>query len=173
MNICHCLFWIENNKITSVLNTSGGLEIMKFGGNETIEFTDEFWECWRDYSGFLTTSLTDFCFVYDEAPCIAESLKDRECPPCECVWNRNKVQKVAELMGIVQPTLIFNKNGVRIAQAGSFRNSKQEDIISLTAVYRNSENEIKENESVPAELTPLIEEMLEKLKKYDEEKLKR
>lgn len=172
MNICHCLFWIENNKITSVLNTSDGLEIMKFGGNETIEFTDEFWECWRDYSGFLKTSLTDFCFVYDEAPCIAEDLKDKECPPNECVWNRNKVQSVAELMGIVQPTLIFNENGVRIAQAGSFRNIKQEDIISLTAVYRNSENEINENESAPAEITPFIEGILEKLKKYEEESKK-
>ena len=62
---------------------------------------------------------------------------------------------------------------MRSAQAGSFRNIKQEDMISLTAVYRNSENEIKENESVPAELTPFIEGMLEKYKKYDEEKSKR
>lgn len=56
MKICHCLFWIEKNKIAAVLSKDNRFEVMKFGGNCFTGYTEDFWEKWQDYAGFLKTS---------------------------------------------------------------------------------------------------------------------
>lgn len=169
MNICHCLFWIKDNKISAVLCQNEKLCLMKFGGNMSVEYTADFWENWRDYSGFLKTSLTDFCFVYDELPYISEYFNGKECPSDKCVWNRYKIQSVADMLDILQPTQIFNEKGVRVAQTGSFRNIEESDIVRLTAAYRTTENEVTASDDEPVEITPFIEECLKKLQIYDKE----
>lgn len=170
MNICHYLFLIENNKITAVLNKGNNFEIIKFRGNNSVEYKDDFWEMWKEYAGFLKNDFTDFCFIFDdEMPCVSEYLKNRECPDNECIWDKYRIQSAIDSLDISRPLQIFNENGMRIAQTGSFRNIEDSDIIRLTAVYRNSEKNIIPDESEPTETTPFIEEMLEKLKMYDME----
>ena len=170
MGVWHYLFWLENNKITAVLNKGNSFEIIKFGGNRSIEYTENFWEMWRDYAGFLKDDFIDFCFVFDdECPQVSEYLKMRECPENECIWDQYAIQNAVNMLGIRQPTQIFNENGVCIVKTGSFRNIDKSDIIKLAAVYRNSEKEIFEEKSETAEMTPFIEDMLTKLKKYDKE----
>lgn len=169
MKVCHCLFWIQNNKITAVLKGSS-FEIIKFRGNNSIEYKADFWEMWQDYAGFLKDDSTDFCFVFDgEMPCVSGYLKNRQCPDDECIWNRYSIQNVADMLEISKPTQISNENGVHIARAGSFRNTSDADIVNMTAVYRNAEKNIVSEESEPTEIIPFIEEMLEKLKIYDME----
>ena len=68
MSVCHYLFWIENNKITAVLNKGNAFEIIKFGGNKSIEYKEDFWSTWQEYAGFLKNDHIDFCFVFDILP---------------------------------------------------------------------------------------------------------
>lgn len=170
MSVCHYLFWLENNKITAVLNKGNSFEIIKFGGYTFVEYTKDFWEMWQEYAGFLKDDLTDFCFVFDnECPQVSEYLKGRECPENECIWDKYAIQKVANMLDIFRPTQVFNKNGVCIAKTGSFRNIDEANIIKLLAIYRNSEKEIFQDIPEDVEITPFIENMLTKLKIYDKE----
>lgn len=174
MRVCHCLFRLEDHRITAVLNNGKKPEIIKFGGYDSVEYKDDFWESWQDYAGFLKDDLTDFCFVYDtECPQLSEHLKGRECAENECLWDKYSIKNAIDILGLHKPTLIFNENGVCIARAGSFRNADDTDAVRLTAVYRSCEKEPLADETdieEEPELTPFIEDMLFMLKKYDEEK---
>lgn len=171
MRVCHCLFWLEDHRITAVLYNGKKPELIKFGGYDSVEYKDNFWESWKDYAGFLKDDLTDFCFVFDtECPKLSDNLKGRECAENECVWDKYAIINTADMLNkICRPTQIFNENGVRIAQIGF----DDTDAVRLTAVYRGHEKgplpAVSEID-VETELTPFIEDMLFMLKKYDEEK---
>lgn len=168
MSVHHCLFWIRDNKITSILVSGDKFEIMKFGGYEDIEYTEDFWEEWKDFSGFSKSSQTDFCLIYDNKVSISEDLRTRECPLNECVWNRYNIQKAVDMLDIRKATQIYTENGACVAQAGNFRNVRGCDITKLTAEYRSAEKEIAVD-ITSAEITPFIKDMLEKLNTYDGE----
>lgn len=167
MKICHCLFWIEKNKIAAVLSKDNRFEVMKFGGNCFTGYTEDFWEKWQDYAGFLKTSQTDFCLVYDDAPTISEELQHRECADKSGVWNRYTIQDAVRLLPITKPTQISNENGVCIAKVGAFRKAETTGIVNLTAKYQHAETAPAEAERKILETTPFIDEMCERLKIYD------
>lgn len=169
MGVCHYLFWIKDKKITSVLKQGNAFEIIKFGGNSSVEYNEEFWNMWQEYAGFIKTDFIDFCFVYDdEMPHISDYLKSRECSIEECIWNRYLIQDTVNLLEIKYPTEIVNENGICIARTGTFINKKQDDVIRLTASYRSSQAVILKDEPKGARRTEFIDEMMEKLKEYDE-----
>lgn len=170
MRVWHYLFFVKNNKITSVLKKDNGFEILRFGGNISVEYNEDFWNMWQEYAGFIKNDLIDFCFIYDdEKPQVSEYLKVRECSTEDCKWNKYFIQDAVNLLDIKFPAVILNVNGVCIAKSGKFTNKKEDKIVRLTADYRNSDAAILEDESEEAEITPFIEEMLGKLKEYDEE----
>ncbi|MGN0482095.1 MAG: hypothetical protein ACI4HI_00945 [Lachnospiraceae bacterium] len=167
MKICHCLFWIKDKKIISVLAKKNGFEIMKFEGNACIEYTEDFWDKWKEYAGFLKTSQTDFCLIYDEKTNISEALSARECPRSECVWNRYMIQSVVERMQIDTPIQIYDEKGIRIAQTGNFRKKSEGEIVRMTASYRTDNEEAFEEKTETRERTPFIQYMIEKLERHD------
>lgn len=170
MGVCHYLFWIKDRKITSVLKKGDKFEIIKFGGNTSVEYNEEFWDMWQEYAGFIKNDVTDFCFVYDdEKPQVSEHLKDRECSDEECIWNKYFIQDAINLLGIKYPAAVFDENGVCVAKAGNFINKKEDDVIKLKASYRKSEQAVLKDVSEKIEMTPFIEEMLQKLEEYDKE----
>lgn len=169
MTVWHYLFWIENNKITAILNSGKNYEIIKFGGNLSIEYNEEYWKNWQEYAGFLSEDLIDFCFVYDnECPQISDYLKSKECPDNECKWDKYTIQYAVNILEKGYPVQIYNENGVCIAKTGSFRDITEADILEFSAKYRNSEKEIIE-EKKDCKITPFIERQLKKLKIYDGE----
>ena len=174
MTVCHCLFWIKDNKVTSVLAQKDSIEIMKFGGNETIEYTEDFWNTWKEYSGFTKSTMTDFCLVFDEQITVPKDLTDKPCAPEDCIWNSRRIQKVVEMLGIQSTTRILDKEERCVAHVGSFRNIEKDGVLTMFVDYQYSlqeDDSIEEQaeESAPVEMTPFIQDMLHKLAKYDRE----
>lgn len=168
MVIWHYLFWQEKDKISAVLNKGNSFEILKLEGYPAVCYTEDYWEKWQEYAGFLKEDFIDFCFVFDkECPQITEYLKERQCSDNECIWDKYSIQKVADMMGITNPTQIYNKDGCKIAKTGSFRGVSESEMKHLIAVYRNSEDVIREQELKESEITPFIADMLTKLRAYD------
>lgn len=168
MGICHYLFWIENNKITAILNSGKNFEIIKFGGNTAVEYTEDFWEIWQEYAGFLKDDFIDFCFVFDaECPEISDYLKSRECPENDCIWDKYMIQNAVNILEKSYPVQIRNENGICIAKVSSFKDITESDILNFTAIYRNSEKKIEEKKEKDFKVTPFIERQLKKLKMYD------
>lgn len=73
------------------------------------------------------------------------------------------------MMDITKATQIYNKAGHSIARTGSFRNVPETEINHLMALYRNSAETIHQEELKNVEMTPFIEDMIMKLKSYDEQ----
>lgn len=170
MSVCHYLFWKERNKISAVLNKGNTFEIIKFGGYTEVQYKKDYWEKWKEYAGFLKEDVIDFCFVYDdECPQIPEYLKERECHDNECIWDKYTIQRVIDIMDIVNPTQIYNKEGYCIAKTGHFRGIQESEIKHLMAIYRNSAEVIHQEEAKDIEITPFIKDMLRKLKSYDKQ----
>ena len=170
--IFHCLFWLENNKVTSVImNDRKNFEIIDIRGRTSFDYGDNFWELWCIYTGFVKSDFTDFCFIYDaEKPVLPEYLQNMECPENDCIWNRYIIQYVIDILGIDRPVRISNQNGVTVAHGGGDTTSEQV-IKNLTVVYHNSEKPTLPTNSPPVKITPFIAEMLRKLKNYDKENM--
>lgn len=171
MKVYHYLFWIKDNKIAAINNKGNSYEVMKFKGNTSIAYKENFWDEWLDYAGFTKDDLTDFCFIYDkEMPCVSEYLKEKECDISDCIWNRYTINNIVKSIELPYTAKIFDENDNPVASGGSFRNIKDEDIIKLKVSYRCSNDESEpEKEDEPYETTPFIDDMLKKLHLYDEE----
>lgn len=175
MTVCHCLFWIKDNKVTSVLAQKDSIEIMKFGGNETIEYTEDFWNTWKEYSGFTKSTMTDFCLVFDEQITVPKDLTDKPCAVEDCMWNSRRIQKAVDMLGVQYATKILNEEGKCVACTGTFRNIGEGDVQAMSANYRpalqeneSCEGDEDENENdAPVNMTPFIKEQLDKLKRYE------
>lgn len=168
MSVYHYLFWKNKNKITAILKNTNDFEIIKIGGNCATEYTDDYWDKWREYAGFLKDDQIDFCIVFDdECPKIPKELQARECSDEECIWDKYMIQRGGEIMDIVCPTRIFNKEGCCIAKFGSFRGVEDSGISNFFAVYRNSNKDFITKKSESNEITPFIESMLRKLEELD------
>lgn len=169
MGVCHYLFWIESNKITAILNHGKSFEIIKFGGNKSIEYKEDFWETWQEYSGFLKDDFIDFCFVFDiRCPKLPDYLKARECSENNCIWDKYMIQNALNILEKAYPVQVYNENDMCIAKIGSFRNIVKSDILKFKAIYRNSKKEIMEEvKEKDFKITPFIENQLKKLKMYD------
>jgi len=171
MNIIHCLFWFKNNRVTAVLYKNRKMEVMKFGGNNYIDFTSNFWSEWCDYSGFIKSDLADFCIVYDEKPFVSEELLDRKCPAYKSIWYKDNINRAIEIIGIREPAEIYKENGYLLFKIGSFYNIEQKDTAVMTVEYVNADNEEEEEETgeETIEITPFIKDMVKKLNEYDRE----
>jgi hypothetical protein len=167
MKICHCLFYYKNNKIIAVLLKSTGMEVIKFGGENHIEYCNNFWNEWIDYAGCTSNTLLDFCIIYDKELPMPKDLESRKCTSDSSIWSRNKIQETIEkFVDIMVPTEIRGEDGELLFKAGSFRNVEKE-IFIMTAKYKNANDDTKEIEDYSTEMTPFIRNMVDKLNDYD------
>ena len=166
MKIIHSLFWIQNNKITSMLYETGSLKIIKFGGYKTSDFTEAYWDNWKDYAGMCSEDKIDFCLIYDKEPETDESLMSAQCESKDCIWSRIKIEEASKLLEIKEPTEIRNENGTLLVKAGCFMNIRKEDIILMTASYTKAEKDTESDNISPEEKTPLIRHYQGELQEY-------
>ena len=168
MNIIHCLFWIRNNTVSSLLYEANGLRILKMEGKKAVPFDESFWKEWIGYAGFCQGDRTDFCFVYDQEPVCDESLTGQQCDPNDCIWSVSKIQSAAELLAIKEPTEIYAERGSLLTKTGLFLNVKPEDVVPLKARYLKAVREARSEDASPEKQTPFIEYYMRELRKYKE-----
>ena len=168
MNIIHCLFWIRNNTVSSLLYEANGLRILKIEGKKAVPFDKSFWKEWIGYAGFCQGDRTDFCFVYDEEPVCDESLTEQQCDPNDCIWSVSRIQSAAERLAIEEPTEICAENGILLTKAGSFLNVKPEGVVSMKARYIQAVRDAQPEDTSQEKQTPLIEYYKRELRKYKE-----
>lgn len=166
MRIIHCLFWIKDNHITSLLYDSGKPELLKIKGYKAVPFTDTFWEEWCEYAGLCQGDKIDFCLIYDEKANVDETLMHEQCEEKDCIWSRNKIQEAVKVLEITEPVEIRNENGMLLAKAGSFLNVRKEDILLMTAWYRKANKDDEETVILLEQKTPFIKHYMGELKEY-------
>lgn len=166
MNILHCLFWIKDNMIASLLYQSDGFHIMKIGGRKAVPLTDSFWHEWTEYAGMCEGDKTDFCVIYDDKPVISENLLSEQCDSKYCIWCRNTIESAVKLLEIKEPVEIRNENGTLLLKAGHFMNVKKEDISLMKAWYLKSDKEAELQETSPHKQTTLIKYYKSELQLY-------
>lgn len=175
MNIRHCLFWFKNNTVTAVLKKNNDMSVMRFRGNETIPFTEKYWDDWCEYAGLCSNDKTDFCLIYDNMPDVSDRLMSMQCEPSESIWNGIKIQKVISMLNVAEPAEIRTESGELLCRAGSFRNADKADVSIMTARFINAEAESMKAEIMKAETaekTPLIQYYVGEFKKYKESQKK-
>lgn len=165
MNIRHCLFWFQNNTVTAILKKNTGMEIMKFRGNETIPFTESYWNDWIEYSGLCRNDKTDFCLIYDIEPTVSEKLLNMQCESASSFWNRIRIQKVLQMLEISASTEIRLENGELLCRTGS---SRKADMQKMTAKFMNADLETAPSAPETVKKTELIQYYVSKLKEYKE-----
>lgn len=168
MNIIHCLFWIRNDTVSSLLYEANGLHIMKIGGKKAVSFTNSFWKEWIGYAGFCQGDRTDFCFVYDKEPICDESLMGQQCDPNDCIWSVSKIRSAAELLEIKEPTEIYTESGSLLTKNGIFLNVKAEAVALMKVRYYKAVREAQPEDASPEKQTPFIEYYMRELRKYKE-----
>lgn len=169
MKIFHCLFWIENNKIASLLYEAGTFDVMKIGGRKAVRFTERFWEEWNEYAGVCSGDKTDFCLIYDKESLPEKPVFSAQCGDSDCIWSRGKIEEAVRLLEITQPVEIRNENGILLLKAGCFMNVRKEDIVSMTAWYMKSGKDTESGNIFPRKTTNLIEHYKGELNDYKKE----
>lgn len=169
MNIHHCLFWIQNKMVTSIIFRNGSMEIMEFDGYNSKPFNDAYWDEWSEYRGFCSEDRADFCFVYDEEPKTLGKLEGKGCYLSDTIWCANKIQHALNILNINAPTEIRTETGKVVCKIGAFRNISDEEKIVMTACYANAASEEAEIKKESSETTPFIRGMIRLLNKMDEE----
>ncbi len=167
MEIYHYIFWIQNNLISAVNYNGGRMEILKIGGRASVQLTDDYRKIWSDYAGMCDGDKTDFCFIYDKKITPADDFPFLPCDDKDCIWSRTKIEKTAELLRITGPAEIRNENGTVLLRVGNFRKAKKEDIVTLTAVFRQSpESAGSESVSGSEETSSLMKYLRTEYKEY-------
>lgn len=166
MNILHCLFWIKDSQIVSLLYEADGLNIMKIGGRTAVPLTDRFWNEWSEYAGVCSGDKTDFCLIYDETVFPDESFLSAQCESKDCIWSRVKIEEAVKLLEITEPAEIRNENGILLVKAGCFMNVKKEDIIQMTAWYMKADKDTEAKDVLPEKITTLIKHYKGELQEY-------
>lgn len=168
-NIFHYLFYIKDNQITAINYSSDKYSILKIKGNNSIPFTENYWQIWREYSGICEGEKTDFCYIYDTEPQEDEKLINAQCDNKDCFWNRNRIEDAVRMLHISEPTEIRNySNGALLVKAGSFRNVKENEIIKLKVWFTEIEEVTEEVTTATGEITPFIDHYINELKYYKE-----
>ena len=166
MDIFHCLFWIKNNMVASLLYQSDRFHIMKIGGRKAVSLTDLFWSEWMEYAGMCEGDKTDFCIIYDDKLVMSDILMKEQCDSKYCIWNRSKIESAVKLLEIKEPTEIRNENGTLLLKTGHFMNVKKEDITLMKAWYIKSDKEAELQETSPHKQTTLIKYYKNELQLY-------
>ena len=166
MSIIHCLFWIKNNTVSSLICQEDGIHIMKFKGKKCVPFTCTFWDDWIEYSGMCQDDKTDFCIIYDDKPILNDILSGKQCDRKDAVWSRNKIASAVGLLKIKEPTEIHEENGILLLKTGYFMNIKKEDIISMTALYLKVDEDKNKSAMSPKNETTLIKHYEGELRLY-------
>ena len=153
MRTCHCLFWKQDNKIVTIYEGHNGMNPLKFKGELFVDYANDFWELWKEYSGYCKGDLTDFCFIYDKPMEIPEEYQTISCDLNDSIWTVEKVRSVSEMLQLTNVIDICNENNEYIMTLSN-QNSKKPKII-LFSKNINMSKSIKE-EKVTGELTPFI-----------------
>ncbi len=168
MSIIHCLFWIKDGTVRSLMYEDRGLRIIRFAGRDSVPLTDGFWDEWIGYSGMCMDDRTDFCFIYDEKPAVRDGLLSRQCGSGDCIWSRKKIEEAARILEITDACEIRDEQGRLMAKAGCFTNVRKNKIVSMSAWYMKPDSEPETSDDRPGEKTTLIEYYEEELEKYKE-----
>ena len=116
MRICHCLFWKQNNKIAVIYKGNNKMDVLKIKGEVFIDYTEDFWELWKDYSGYCKGDLTDFCFIYDKPMEIQEEYQVESCDSNNSIWTIEKIRSVSEMLQLTNAIDICNENNEYIIE---------------------------------------------------------
>ena len=166
MNIFHCLFWIKDNMVVSILYEPNGLNIIKIRGRKAVTLTDAFWDEWREYAGMCSGDKTDICLIYDKKTMPDEQLLSTQCESADCIWSRTKIEEALKMIEITEPTEIRDENGMLLVKAGCFMNVKKEDIVLMTACYRKSDKNAEKTDLSEPQMTGFLKHYHEELLKY-------
>lgn len=110
MRTCHCLFWKQNNKIAVIYKGNNKMDVLKIKGEVFIDYTEDFWDLWKDYSGYCKGDLTDFCFIYDKPMEIPEEYQVESCDSNNSIWTVEKICKVFEMLQLTKVMDIYDEN---------------------------------------------------------------
>ena len=168
MSIFHCLFWIKQNTVASVLYEADGLNIMKISGRKAVPLTDAFWNEWIEYAGMCHGDKTDFCLIYDEKPVLNDLLISAQCENKNCIWSRTRIEEAVRLLEITEPTEIRNENNLFLMKTGCFMHVKKEEIAFMKAWYAKADKEAESAEAIPPKTTALIQHYKNELQSYKE-----
>ncbi len=166
MSIFHCLFYIRDNMISSLLYEMDGIKIMRIFGKEKHKYSDSFWKTWKEYAGMCSGDKTDFCLVYDQKIKVDEDLVLSQCDSKDCIWSRRKIEDAFMLLDVKEPTEIITEEGNNFGKAGCFMNVDKEDIKTMKIWYKNSEKETALSDKLDEGVTKFTKHYQEDLEKY-------
>lgn len=161
MRKCHCLFWKQNNKIAVIYKGNNKMDVLKIKGEVFIDYTEDFWGLWKDYSGYCKGDMTDFCFIYDKPMEIPEEYQTMSCDLNDSIWTIEKIRSVSEMLQLTNDVDICNENNEYIMTLSNQNRKKAKTVLFSKNI--NMSNMIKEDETI-GELTPFIQYYIDKEK---------
>ena len=165
--IRHCLFWFENNRITAVMFYDGEKKPILIGGKSSVEYTNVYWNEWKEHSGCCLDDMIDFCIIYDKEIAVPHELQKRCCKNSESVWNTVLISRIVDEIVSGQVTEYYSKDGKFIFQTGI--SNKADSIRKMGISFMNIEKEIEVIEE-SKDKTPLILYYEKEKKEYDKYK---
>lgn len=161
MKKCHCLFFKRDNKITALYKGNSGIEVLRFRGEISVEYTNSYWNDWKNYSGYCKGDMTDFCFIYDAEMELPEEYRTAQCDINESIWTVEKIKGVSSLLDAIENIDIYDESNQYILTiTNSVR--KTNKIVMFSKNINKSDVIDKQEEE--GELTPFIQYYVDKAK---------
>lgn len=161
MRTCHCLFFKKNNKVTALYKGSNGIEVLKFKGEKSVEFSDTYWNNWKNYSGYCNGDVTDFCFIYDDEMEVPEAYNTAQCRIEESIWTIEKIRSVSSLLDNRENMDIYDGDNQYVFSIIYSVKKNNKTVMFAKNINKSDMVEKKEDES---ELTPFIQYYVDKAK---------
>ena len=166
MEIIHCLLFIRNKKVSSLLYTQGSFNLLKIKGKTSVPVNEWHRDEWAEYAGICSDDKTDICLVYDETTIPYETFAATQCESKYSIWNITRIQEAVEKMEITTPTEFKNENGLLLFKSGCFLNASKDKIASMTVWYTHSEMNSSVQKNQQGKTTAFIEYYKSELQAY-------